>query len=286
MSPSATATLPARDRLLQLTERLQASPGTHRAVRDRFGVPPDDGALRAVAWVFQPPAWATGYIGAFDAQFLYDMVACTRPRRMIEIGVASGVSTAVLLRALADIGPVADDAGPRLHSFDILPKCYFDDSRATGAAVDDMTPEFRHGVQMHLGKTAVDAARLFAADPVDLAFIDGDHRHPCPIVDLLTLLPALKPGAWVILHDIDLPAAALRYEAMFNTKVDWHHAGAQRLYDHWPWEKFRGEGDGRNIGAVRIPADHAVTRDDFRALIDLPWEVKPDTRSRRILGRE
>lgn len=268
--------------------RLLANGGTHRGVRERFGLGLDERALRRVAERYAPPAWAVGCIGVVDAMFLYDMVAGVRPHQMIEVGVAGGGSTSLLLVALADCGRAMVDGRGRaaLQSFDLHPWCYFDRRRAVGSAVEEMAPELRAGLQLHVGMVAADAGRLLADDPVALAFIDADHRHPCPTADLLHLLPALAPGAWVVLHDIDLPAAAARYESAHGVEVEWHQAGAQLLYEFWPYEKFRGTGDGANIGAIRIPTARPVNAPILRDLIDRPWETTPDGASRRVLGRE
>lgn len=269
-------------------ERLRRSSGAHCAVRSRFGAAPDDAAVRRVAEYYAPPAWAQGAIAIEDAMFLYDMVWCLRPRRVVEVGVASGVSGAMLLRALADSGvPLVDEAGsPALHSFDLHPFCFFDRARPVGGAAAEMAPGLARGLSLHIRKTAADAAEMFAAEPLSLAFIDADHRHPWPTADVLALLPALRPGAWVVLHDIELPEYARRHEGTHGSIVDWHQAGAQRLFDGWPFEKLRGVEGAFNIGAIRIPDDRPVTRADLQRVIDTPWETTPDPRALRTLGRD
>jgi predicted O-methyltransferase YrrM len=269
-------------------DRLRRSAGAHRAVRSRFGAASDDAAVRRVAEYYAPPAWARGAIAIEDAMFLYDMVRCLRPRRVVEVGVASGASAAILLRALADCGaPLLDEGGsPALHSFDLHPFCYFDRARPVGGAAAEMAPDLARGMALHVRKTAADAAEMFAAEPLSLAFIDADHRHPWPTADVLALLPALRPGAWVVLHDIELPEYARRHERAHGTIVDWHQSGAQRLFDAWPFEKLRGVEGAFNIGAIRIPDDRPVTRADLQRVIDTPWETTPNPRALRILGRD
>ena len=112
------------------------------------------------------------------------------------------------------------------------------------------------------------SARRVGAAPLryDLAFIDGDHRHPWPLLDLLHLAPVLAAGAWVALHDVALarilPSCASR--------------GAEWLFDLWPGEKLAGTGDAENIGAVRLPVALAELLPMAVQLIErATWEAQP-----------
>lgn len=262
-------------------------------VRRRLGLAESDpAALRRVAELYEAPAWSKGCVSRFDAMFLYDMVRGVRPRRVVEVGVASGGSTATILAALADAGvPLVDERGEAaVQGFDVLAHCYFDPSRPVGSAVREMAPGLEHGVRVHTGRTAVDAGRMLAGQGVGLAFIDADHRHPCASADLLALVPALAPGAWVVLHDIMLDEATRRWaKKSGKMAADGGQHGAQWLFEGWPFEKIRGGGDAErvgagNIGAVRLPEDRAVTAADLRHVIDRAWETQPEKRAAGLLA--
>ena len=261
-------------------------------IRRRFGLDErDEAARRSVGEVFRPPAWVSGQISIHDAMFLYDIVRGVRPRRIIEIGTASGASAAVLLRAMADIGRCfADEFGePVVHTFDLHPFCWFDRARPVGSAAAEMAPQLAPGLRIHAHATSADAGRLFRGLDVELAFIDADHRHPGPVADLLLLLPALARGAWVVLHDIALPEIADREEARTGRPFEGRYHGAAHLFNAWPWERVAGGGSdarfgARNIGAIRLPGDRAVTEADLRTIIDRPWEATPEPRALAVLG--
>jgi len=197
-------------------------------------------ALRAM---FHPPAWVQGGISSQDAVFLLELVRATAPYRIVELGVAAGTSSAVLLFAL-DRATEDIDSG-ELYSLDVRETCYFDASRQTGAAVAEMYPAHRAA---WLRDTDPIGARRFSVDRwvavFDLAFIDATHDHPCPLLDLLYLAPALRPRAWVALHDIDLP----------NLDPN-EGSGAMWLFEAWPFTKFRPLSGVSNIGAVQLPDD-------------------------------
>jgi predicted O-methyltransferase YrrM len=193
--------------------------------------------------MFHPPAWVQGGISSQDAAFLLELVRATAPYRIVELGVAAGTSSAVLLFAL-DRATEDIDSG-ELFSVDVRATCYFDSSRAIGAAVADIYPAHRAAWILEVDPHG---ARRFRAEgwagTVDLAFIDATHDHPCPLLDLLYLAPALRPRAWVALHDIDLPHLDPK-----------EGAGAMWLFEAWPFTKFRPLSGVSNIGAVQLPDD-------------------------------
>jgi len=208
------------------------------------------------------PAWVRGATPTGDALFLREMVATHQPEHLLELGVASGVSSAWLLHALDALPEVA---GQRLlRSCDVNAACYFDPGRATGEAVRTMYPQPR---SRWILDTDTDARRLSQSLPpqsVDLTFIDANHYHPWPLLDLLHVSVLARPGSWVILHDINLPEVAPQFAA-------W---GARHLFEAWPFESVTG-GLQRNIGAVRLPDDLSRLLPMAFALLALPWEHAP-----------
>jgi hypothetical protein len=211
-------------------------------VRRRFGLPErDPRALRVVAERYDPPPWAIGCASIHDAMFLFDVVRGLRPRKAIEVGVSSGASSAMVLLGLADGRvPLVDSAGEEvLQSFEAQPICSFDWAREAGCLTREIVPELVAGWKLHVPGSAREAGEMFEGRGVELAVIgmDGDAEG-----DLGSLLPALAPGAWVVLQDIGQPTEA------------------RRLFEGWRGEKIRGQGSrrqvgGTNIGAIRIPED-------------------------------
>ena len=279
--PSFNTDFEARLRALRLNV------GAQRVVRSRFGLGEDAEGMARLARFFRTPAWATGTVGMVDALFLYEMIRCVRPERVLEIGVGSGVSTAVALFAMAEIGapPMHADGLETVQAFDILPHFYLDATKPIGAAAVEIAGGLARGMRVHTGKGAAEAGAMFAGAPVSFAFIDADHKHPSPTADVLALAPALKPGAWVALHDIALAEVARVYAERTGKPVKWAHHGAQWLFERWPYEKIAGVGGARNIGAIRMPETGSVGVEELRELIDLPWEAEVPPEVRRTLGR-
>lgn len=231
------------------------------------------------------PEWASGFVIHRDALMLWDLVEASQPHTVLEIGTASGVSTAIIAAALHELVPESRTSdSPRVHAFDIAQRCYFDTTKLVGEAIHDIVPTLQHMISINRGSTAVDAARAVPVETVDLAFIDGDHRHPAPTLDLLCILYALKPGAWVCLHDIVLPELT-----MANPNADWDPAsGAQKLFEAWPFEKVspdHADPMHNNIGAIRMPQQPADAVPVLIELLEGSWEMAaPDTQTAALLG--
>lgn len=222
-----------------------------------MGIP--QAVVDGVRALFPPPAWVTGSIPIRDAEFLLEMVSAQAPSRVLEVGVAAGVSSAALLYAL-DTLP-ADGRRRELFSCDVLAGCYFDPAQPTGGAVAAMYPHPRARWQLETCD-ALALATALGPSTVDLTFIDANHAHPWPTIDLLQVTRCARPGSWVVLHDINLPVLKPQFQV-------W---GAKRLYDAWPFEKLAGGAPRFNIGAVRLPDDFAALTPLAHALLVEPWE--------------
>ncbi|MEM7623038.1 MAG: class I SAM-dependent methyltransferase, partial [Planctomycetota bacterium] len=229
--------------------------------------------IEAFVEAYAAPAWVSGVVRQREALTLWDVVEATQPRSMIEIGTASGVSTAALAAAVRELVPSrANEASPEIVSYDITDRCYFKTDKRTGAAVAEIDPSLATYIEFHQRATAWDAARRFGVGTVDMAFIDGDHAHPAPTLDVLTLLYTLRPNAWVVLHDVEM-RAVLRSQGAAHWNDE---TGAERLYNAWPFPKAKPTHDDpamNNIGAIQIPVDPANAVPVLLDLLDTEWET-------------
>jgi predicted O-methyltransferase YrrM len=137
-----------------------------------------------------------------EAAELYAIVRATTPRVMIETGVASGLSSAHILRALDRNG------NGTLHSIDlpnvqegsVLPQ-----GRTSGWIVPD---SLRGGWQLQLGDSRELLPRLLETlDRIDVFLHDSDHSYEAMLFEFEQAYPKLEPGGLVLSDDTHLHAA-------------------------------------------------------------------------------
>jgi hypothetical protein len=132
------------------------------------------------------PAWVGGAISAFDALALYGMIRKHTPKCYLEIG--SGMTTCFARQAIADGG-----LDTHIVSLDPDPRTDID------------------GLCDHVIRTGLETCDVRIVDrlePGDILFVDGSHRafmNSDVTVFFIDILPRVKPGVIVHMHDITLP---------------------------------------------------------------------------------
>ena len=132
------------------------------------------------------PFWRQPWIPVLDGLSLYTLAASFRPKRIVEIGC--GVSTRFLARGVADAG-----LATRITAIDPSPR---------SAVAHIATCTVAESLE------ATDLAPFAALEPGDVLFFDGSHRclqNSDVSVFFFDVLPGLKSGVIVGLHDIFLP---------------------------------------------------------------------------------
>lgn len=226
------------------------------------------------------PQWATqGSLSFEGAKFLFRSVLHARVSTVIEIGTATGLSASLQCYAL-DLASRAGsiDSNFRVLSYDISSFWHRDQSKRVGAAAQEFLPpallphlEFRNPVK------AAEVKRDFGRDQIGFLFIDGNHQHPWPTLDLLAVLDCLREGAMVVFDDINLPLLLPEYQ-------DW---GAKYLFDSLNLEKELVNEAIPCMGSIRVPSDKESLRATLlEVLFRYPWQASIDEQYLSQLGVE
>ncbi|QRY80875.1 class I SAM-dependent methyltransferase [Pseudomonas sp. PDNC002] len=134
----------------------------------------------------EEPAWINGWLPGADSLALYGFAARNNPRHFMEVG--SGNSTKFVRRAIRDHG-----LQTRITSIDPYPRAEID------ALCDQV---------MRTPLEDLDLQLFDALGENDMLFIDNSHRsfqNSDVTVFFTEILPRLKPGVLVGIHDIFLP---------------------------------------------------------------------------------
>ena len=208
------------------------------------------------------PSWISGNISKADQPLLIGLTLLLKPVKVVEIGVASGWSGCLFIDALQKNNNNAEYIG-----VDFSQQYFLDSTKETGSAIAQLFPESDVKKRLLLGGYAIDYIDDIGKG-VDLAFIDGDHKHPWAILDLLSLLPVLSPDAYVLIHDINL-STYIRHEQA--------NRGPKYLFECWPLEKIHSSQVLTMIGAIKLPS--SIEGSLLTTLLNTvytPWEINVD----------
>ena len=215
-----------------------------------------------------------GGIGSRDYFFLTALVSILAPRRVIEIGTLTGFSTAIIAAAIhRQHGNRSEIA---VETIDSHTHCSIDQTRPIGFEIPDLIPDLVSTVRVHTGRESDFVREIASPDEFGLAFIDADHRHPWPLLDVLRLAPYLQPGGWILLHDIQLGTYG-KAERDAGKKLEGGTPyGAEWLFERWPFRKIRSF----HIGAIELPRRKDALVPFALELMKEPFEITGKTAKR------
>jgi hypothetical protein len=220
-----------------------------------------------------------GGIGSRDYFFLTCLVSILAPRRVIEIGTLTGFSAAIIAAAI--YRQHGNRSGITVDTIDSNTHCSIDETRPIGFEIPELIPDLVSSVRIHTERESDFVREIAAPGEFGLAFIDADHRHPWPLLDVLRLAPYIESRGWILLHDIQLGTyGKAERDAGKELENDTPY-GAEWLFQRWPFRKIRSF----HIGAIELPQRMEALIPLGLTLMDEPFEVigKTATRTRTAL---
>jgi predicted O-methyltransferase YrrM len=233
--------------------------------QERKSSPP--GELEFLAAVEKRRCYYKGAIAPADALFLTAFVSILSPRRVVEIGTLTGFSAGMIAAALARRHGSHLDV--RVDTIDIHAESAVDPKQPTGFEIGELFSQVAATVRVHTPRDSSFVAQLAGRNELELAFIDADHRHPLPLLDLLRLAPYIQPASWILLHDVRL--GTLTQQALdAGRKTPFEPVfGAEWLFNEWRWRKI----SGGNIGAVQLPPRKSALVPFALRMMRIPSEI-------------
>lgn len=200
-----------------------------------------------------------------ERYFLNGVIRHFRPSRILEVGVAEGGSSAIILNAIRD----RPDAC--LVSMDYLEK--WDRERSIGWLVTEKFRDLSSNWTLYKGgdvSSFIEEAAKTMGGEIELALIDTSHIHPWETLNFLCLLPFLKTGAWVVLHDISLQ---VEWKGYMACRYLWAHVVTENKQTPVP--------DGgrifSNIGAFQVTEDTRKYVGNLFLSLANPWGLRIKT---------
>jgi predicted O-methyltransferase YrrM len=131
-----------------------------------------------------------------EQKFLNDLILRFQPKKALEIGIAAGSSSVILLNALQNT------ANNNLISVDYATQYYRDSTKKSGFIVAEY-PLLKEKWRLYTGGLVSNFIEEIG-DNIDFCFIDTMHSMPGEVIDFLSVFPFLKENATVVLHDTSL----------------------------------------------------------------------------------
>lgn len=194
--------------------------------------------------------------------FLNGIIRQAKPKKILELGVSAGGSSAIILNAIKDF----DNA--KLYSVDYNTKLYYDNSKNTGFIIDEKFSNLKNKWKLYTGGTAAKFMEEIGGE-IDLCLLDTMHINPGEFLDFLIVLPYLKKNAILILHDIALHYNGNERHSITNCILFSCLRGKKLSFNEGLWNSFA------NIGAVILDENVKDNILDYLYLLTLPWQYLP-----------
>lgn len=209
----------------------------------------------------------------FDSAFVCGIIKEIKPKKILEVGVAAGGSTAILLECIDMLG-LRNEC--QLFSVDLSEKYWRDIDTSNNRKSGFLAEEYL----LNKGKTFNHKFFLGNVLPcfidsiggnIDLVILDTAHMLPGEVLDIITILPYLSINAKVILHDVALSHYKKGY--YIATQVLFDAIVAEKIV---PLDLFPDNVIPLpNIAAFTINSDTMkYISSEFYALT-LPWKYMP-----------
>ena len=165
-----------------------------------------------------------GWCSAEKASLMMDIIKKYRCTKCVEIGVFSGRSLFVIAKTVlynekgVAFGIDAWDPRESTKGFEVTSPNYewwrsVDYALAYQNVINLITANNLQGCCKIIKSSSQTAVRHFADESIDFIHIDGNHNEEIPFQDVLTYLPKVKDGGFILINDSH--SVNMRREVMF-----------------------------------------------------------------------
>lgn len=197
--------------------------------------------------------------------FLCGLIRDKRPQKIVEVGVAAGGTTLVILQCIKELGLDAS-----LFSVDINNKLYSDATKETGYIAKQIEDNKVFESINHnycLGGFLPEALPEIGRN-IDFLVLDTVHYLPGEILDFLAALPYLSDDAIVVLHDVALQHA--------DEITDYNCFATQVLFSSVTGKKMlNNKKEYPNIAAFQLNKSTYENIYDLFSALSLTWDYIP-----------
>lgn len=202
--------------------------------------------------------------------FLCGLMREKRPKKIVEVGVAAGGTTCVLLNCINKL------CEGKLVSVDLSEKYWRDETKRTGYMLEELPDELKKDHKLLTGKYLAERLEEIAPErDIDFLVLDTVHSLPGEMFDFIAAFPYLKKDAIVVLHDIVLNHLGGDSER-YATKVVLDTVTARKYYLFGTDTNECKRTGMENIAAFQINEDTAKYISDCFSALSITWSYVPE----------
>lgn len=191
-------------------------------------------------------------------EFINGVIRKFRPKKILEIGVAEGGSSIIILNAIQDI------KNSHLYSIDLST------NEMIGFCVINEFPQLSKRWSLYKGNVAAKFLEEIGSE-IDMALIDSSHYEPGEILDFLIILPFLKEGAVLVFHDIGNQITKSKH-----SRLEW---APYIIFNIIRGKKYLPSGSNiltHDIGAIKLEKNQYRYINDYFRSLGGQWQYFPD----------
>lgn len=193
-------------------------------------------------------------------EFLNGVVRKFKPKKILEIGVAEGGSSIIILNAIKNI------KSSHLFSIDLSK------NEMIGYCVKNIFKNLSNKWSLFTGNIPVKFMKEIGNN-IDMVFIDSGHYEPGEILDFLIVLPFLKEEAIVIFHDI---GNQITKSGLKGSRRNW---APYKIFNIIRGKKFYPSGKNiltKDIGAIKLGKNQFNHIHDYFRSLGGQWDYFPE----------
>ena len=209
-----------------------------------------------------------------ERKFINGIIRKYKPKKLVEIGIAQGGSSALILNAIKDM------PNAKLFSIDKSDVWYRDKSKKVGWLVKERFQDLMDKWALY---TNVNTAEIIETigNNIDFVLIDTIHTTPGEMLNWLEILPFLKEEAIVVFHDTYLMFCEnfiARKGINFSNNQLFNYIRGKLILPYYGNKNFK-----RNIGALKLDKNQKRFYKIYFMALGNQWQYFPSEKDLSIL---
>lgn len=206
----------------------------------------------------------------FESAFLCGLIKKYEPKKILEVGIAEGGTTAIILNCLESIGQEY-----KMYSVDVSEKCYRMPEKKSGFLAEDTIKNLKVGKhKLYLGKILPQLIDDIGGE-IDFVILDTVHSLPGEILDFLVALPYLTENAVACLHDVSLNQRNNQFILAHATGILFSSVVADKMLNFLPNDDEKYHSRYSNIAAFQINSQTMKNIYNVFLALTLRWVYLP-----------